>query len=310
MSDGMRFQLVEMEINTGADPTTMTIAKFKQTCPHLRIGPATAKLINFDGSPVEDVIGAIDTKIRLNGKTHRDYVHIVPNHYPTVLGKNFLQPLNVTVHCNVGNVTNVDTQTTQAIPPQLVHYPRLLDDSIGTYPDSEHRIRLNGDPTPMAAKLRPIPLARREEGTREIQRMEQAGIWEKVDSSQWVHPAVTVSKLGGKVRVTTDLTSLNKHVIPDRYPIPNIKDLLLEVSGAKLFSKLDLKKAYFNIQLSEESRHLTTTLTPEGLYQYRRLPMGLKDSALAFQRRLMQTLHGCKGTIVYIDDILVFGRDT
>ncbi len=84
-----------------------------------------------------------------------------------------------------------------------------------------------------------------------------------------------VEKEDGKVRITTDFTPLNKHVIPERHPIPRIKDLFLELSGAQVFSKLDLSRAYFHIPLDEESKDLTTTITPLGQRRYNRLPMGL-----------------------------------
>ncbi|MCP3663566.1 MAG: RNA-directed DNA polymerase [Gammaproteobacteria bacterium] len=91
--------------------------------------------------------------------------------------------------------------------------------------------------------------------------------------------------------------------------MPRIKDLFLELNGAKVFSKLDLRKGYYHIPLEKESRELTTTLTPLGLRQYRVLPMGLTDAASAFQRRMHQTLSGLPGVVVYIDDIIVFGKD-
>ena len=133
------------------------------------------------------------------------------------------------------------------------------------------------------------------------------GIWEKIDKSSWAHPMVSVPKPNGQIRITTDLTSLNKFVIPDRYPLPNAKDLFLELSRANVYSKLDMKKGYFHVVLDPACRHLTATLTHSGLYQYIRLPMGLKDSASVFQRLVSQTLGDCDGTIAYLDDILIFG---
>ncbi len=88
-------------------------------------------------------------------------------------------------------------------------------------------------------------------------------------------------------------------------PIPRIKDLFLELSGAKVFSKLDLSKAYFHNPLDEESKDMMTTITPLGRRQYNRLSMGLTDSVSAFQRRIQQALAGLPGVIVYVDDIIV-----
>ncbi len=82
----------------------------------------------------------------------------------------------------------------------------------------------------------------------------------------------------------------------------------MDVSGAKVFSKLGLKKGYFHIPLATESKDLTTTITTD-LRRYNRLPMGLTDAASAFQRRIHHALAGLPGVIVYIDDIIIFGAD-
>ena len=111
---------------------------------------------------------------------------------------------------------------------------------------------------------------------------------------------IAIWKTNGNVHITTDLTQLNLHVIPVRHPPPSIRDIRILLAGAKFFSRLDLTKAYYYIQLSEASRPLTATITPWGLYQYCRLPMGLKDSADGFQRCVEQTLSGVVGCVTYI----------
>ncbi len=83
--------------------------------------------------------------------------------------------------------------------------------------------------------------------------MDRMGIWEETSSSEWVHPMVTVHKPDRGVHSTTDLSALNEYVIPEQYPLPKIKDLFFDVSRAKVFSKLDLKKGYFHIPLAAES---------------------------------------------------------
>ena len=95
---------------------------------------------------------------------------------------------------------------------------------------------------------------------------------------------VCVAKKGGGVRITSDLSPLNKYVVPDRHPLPLIEDLLLQLHGQRVFSKIDLRKGYYHILLTKESRPLTATITPLGLMAYNRLPMGLRDAASVFQR--------------------------
>ncbi len=191
----------------------------------------------------------------------------------------------------------------------LREFPKLQSEDIGEFKGKPHRIQNQPDARPFAAKLRPIPIALQGPVEEEIKSMDKMGIWTAVDSAEWVHPMVVVPKKTGGVRITTDLKKLNAFVIPERFPLPRIKDIFLRIRGSTTFSKLDLRKGYFHIPLHKDSQHLATTITPLGLRQYRRLPMGLKDSASAFQRRVHETLTGLEGVEVYIDDILIHGRD-
>ena len=140
--------------------------------------------------------------------------------------------------------------------------------------------------------------------------MEKQGIWHKVDRSNWVHGLVTVDKPGGSVRITSDISPLNKYVIPVCYPMPHICELHLKFKKQKVFSKLDFTKYFYNIALHPDSQLLTTTITPKGMYAYDRLPMGLIDSAAVAQKVVTETLQDCKGCEPYIDDIIIFGRTT
>ena len=83
---------------------------------------------------------------------------------------------------------------------------------------------------------------------------------------------------------------------------------MVDLHGAKQFSKMDMKKEFFNIRLHPDSRALTTMVTPLGLWQYMWLLMGLKESSAVFQRLVAQALAGLQGVVAYIDDILVFGK--
>ncbi|MCP4536521.1 MAG: RNA-directed DNA polymerase, partial [Chloroflexi bacterium] len=160
---------------------------------------------------------------------------------------------------------------------------------------------------PTTRKMHPVPLSRRDQVEQEVQEYVKQGIWEPVNKSLWQHQLVTVPKPDGSPRITTDLSPLNLFVIPDRYPLPRIKELFLELRGACIFSKLDLRKGYFHVQLAEECRDYMMMITHQGLFRYKRLPMRLTDSGAVLQRPVAQTLAGVKGAVAYIDDILIYG---
>lgn len=79
-----------------------------------------------------------------------------------------------------------------------------------------------------------------------------------------------------------------------------------KLHGAQVFTKLDLKNAFFHIKLSENSRELTTFMTETGMYRFKRLVFGVNCAPEIFQRAMERILQGLSGVIVLIDDILVY----
>ena len=116
-------------------------------------------------------------------------------------------------------------------------------------------------------------------------------------------------KPNGEIRMCIDLRSLNKAIWVDGYPLPRIDDLVSAVHGATMFSKLNMRSAYHQVVLDKSSRHLTAFVTPNGVYQFCRMPFGLASAASVFQRIVEQVLDGLEGISIYQDDVLVFGKD-
>jgi len=119
------------------------------------------------------------------------------------------------------------------------------------------------------------------EVTRQIQAMQHANVIEPSDSSYYNSPTYLVAKKNGSKRVVIDLRGISNLVIPKLVQLPQIEELLDEITAKKftIFSVMDIFSAFYNIPLSEESRDLTTFTTPNGLIlRYRRCPFGLNNS--------------------------------
>ena len=156
---------------------------------------------------------------------------------------------------------------------------------------------------------RNVPLPLRTKVFQEIKRMEEFGIISKVDlPTQWCAGMVVVPKKNGSVRICVDLKPLNSSVLREIHPLPTVEDILAQLSGAKVFSKLDANSGFWQIPLTEESRLLTTFITPYGRYCFNKLPFGISSAPEHFQKRMNKILSGLDGVLCLIDDTIVFGQ--
>ena len=121
-------------------------------------------------------------------------------------------------------------------------------------------------------------------------------------------PLVAVPEPNGDIRVCVDMRQANSAIVRERHPIPTVEETLQELHGATIFSKLDLRSGYHQIELHPESRPITTFATQNSLYQYTRLLFGVSSAPEIYQHVIQQVLQGCRGVRNISDDIIVFGN--
>lgn len=122
--------------------------------------------------------------------------------------------------------------------------------------------------------------------------------------SPWAAPLHLVPK-GEGWRITTDFRRLNYVSQDDRHGLPHVHDFAVQVGASKYFTKLDLHAAYYAIPVNEADIPKTAVTTPFGLFEYTRLPFGLKGAPQTFQRFMNEVLRGIDNAYAYIDDVLI-----
>ena len=128
-------------------------------------------------------------------------------------------------------------------------------------------------------------------------------------SSPWSSPIVLVDKPDGSVRFCVDYRKLNLVTTPDAYPMPRLDNLIETIGGCRYISSLDLVKGFWQVRIDPRDQEKTAFCSPFGLFEFRVLSFGLRNSPATFQRLMDRTLEGLSDfTVAYIDDIGVFSN--
>jgi len=174
----------------------------------------------------------------------------------------------------------------------------------------ECEVKLSSENPIFQAPYRVSP-AQREKLRLLIDEMIRADIIEPSKSNYAAPVFLIPKKQKGEYRFLVDFRKLNEHTISDRHPIPRAQDIFRALEGAKYFSTIDMAQGYFQIPVKQEDRSKLAFTTDFGLFQFKRIPQGWKNSAPIFQRIINQTFseYLYRSIVAYLDDICCFADE-
>lgn len=164
--------------------------------------------------------------------------------------------------------------------------------------------------TPVACPRSPTPYHLRPKVDKKVEELLDQDIIEKVDGpTPWLNRTVVVPKPSGDIRLCLDMREANKAIERARHPIPTVDEVLQDLNGSTVFSKIDLKWGYHQLELAPESRNITAFATHSGLYRYKRLVFGVTSASEQYQHEMAKALAGIEGVENISDDLIVHGKD-
>ena len=192
------------------------------------------------------------------------------------------------------------------LDPICRRFPRVFAQTI--HPLSQHNFEVKINLTQRPKMIKPYRVAlpyQKVIGDR-FQELLKLGVVER-SSSATVSPLVVTKKENGDLRPCVDFRGINEVTIPDVYPLPRMQDLLQSIKGV-IFTKLDLRDAYYQVKVEAESIPLTAVNTPIGMVQFKRMPFGLRNASACFQRFIDHVFNDCHFVKCYLDDIVIFSE--
>ena len=124
--------------------------------------------------------------------------------------------------------------------------------------------------------------------------------------SNYSSSCILVPKSNGTYRMCTDYRKVNSVTKTDSFPIPRIDDCIDKVGNSKYVTKFDLLKGFWQVPLTDRAKEVSAFATPNGLYQYKVMPFGMKNSPATFQRLVNNLICGLDGCDAYIDDVIIY----
>lgn len=227
--------------------------------------------------------------------------------------KNAVRVKNVFKQLKLNHLNEEERTAIENVCAKYADIFYLSGDSLQTTDVYSHTISLKPHTSPIFTKPYRLPYSQKAEINNQINKMLNEGIIEP-SKSDWSSPVLLVPKKLDKNgqkqwRLVIDYRKLNNCIEDDKYPLPDITEILESLSGSIYFTHLDLYQGYYNVNLDSKSRKLTAF--DSGRYQMTRMPMGLKTSPSSFSRMMNIALAGLQyeKCLIYLDDLVVFGRN-
>ena len=278
---------VKCLIDSGAGVNVIDTYTFNQM-ENIHISPTLKKIYGYRSSEPLPVVGTFEANIK-SGVTNKFKVAqfcVVDGQDGNLIGYETAIDLGLLRIVNSVSAPQVD---------DIVGEYKDCFEGLGKMKDKAAKLHVNSSARPLAQKFRRLPFHVREQVEAELKNLEELDIIERAEGpTPWVSPIVVVPKKTG-IRICVDMRAANQAIERERHPVPTVEDLIVDLNGSTVFSKIDLNQGYHQLELEENSRGITFA-THFGFTHRRITPMWPRANGEA--ERLMRTLEKAIRTAV------------
>ena len=305
---GQKYKFI---VDTGSPITFFPISMLRKLAPGAVVKQTSVRIVGVTGHSLP-VVGECILMVT-NQSQATDIRFVLTTKGFAVLGLDGIKALSLvvkvftTTHQSTNEDRNRQLNPTLSTISQLIHTCSTLRGGIKMPGVQLSMVSTN----PVFCKRRVIPFGQRDVVKKLLENHVESGIISPVETSQWATPVVIAIKSDGTPRICGDYrVTVNPHLLHRSTITPTLEDMFVCLEDQRWFSRIDLKNAFLQIPVADESKPLTTITTPWGLYQYNYLPFGLSVSPGIFQETINTIIKDLMGVRAYQDDLLVFGKDT
>ena len=287
---------ITLKLDTGAEANILPTATYNKFIIKPPLQPTNVKLTAYGGTSLSP-IGVCKLNCNVKGSQRPVEFFVLNVDSQPILGLKDCEQM--------GLIRRIDSVVTGQLTKESIKsaYKNVFT-GLGTL--GKYHITLCASAIPVVNPPRRVPYSLKDRLKQAIDANVTSGVLVKVDGpTDWVHNLVIVKKKNGSLRLCLDPRHLNKVIKREHYKIPTIQDIASDLRGKTVFTTLDLKDGYWQVELDTESSLLCTFNTPFGRYRFTRMPFGLKSASEVFQKRNESVFEGIAGVHIVADDLII-----
>ena len=302
---------LKMELDSGSAVSIISFDPYRQKFNRLPLHKTGLSLKTYTGKNIMPV-GVL--KVPVDYQNQREVLDlcVVKNKGPVLMGIDWLRTIRLD-WCSIKSLqaSLATSSPKERLDVMLDKYSDVFENKLGTFTSAKAKLSVKDDSQARFLKARPMPYALKLKVEEELRRLQNEGILTKVEWSELATLIVPVPKKDGSVRLCGDSgkITVNTELQAEQYPLPRIEEIFANLAGGQKFSKIDLRQAYHQIEMEEDSKKYVTINTHMGLFQYKRLVFGITSAPAIWQRTIDQVLEGTSGTRCILDDMIITGKN-